>query len=146
MIGLEAEKAGTIRYGMAAVAAASQATVPWASIRIRKSYGVASAAHFGTNAYILDWPSVESGALPVEGGVAVAFHREIASAENPELMRQELEQKLIEAQTPFSAAESFNSHDIIEPSQTRQYLCQWIDWIQPLLDQILQPVSFSLRP
>ena len=146
MIGLEAEKAGTIRYGMAAVAAASQATVPWASIRIRKSYGVASAAHFGPNAYIVDWPSVESGALPVEGGVAVAFHRQIASAENPELMRQELEKQLIDAQSPFLAAESFSAHDIIEPSQTRQYLCQWIEWIQPILDQLIKPVSFSIRP
>ncbi|MEC9248624.1 MAG: carboxyl transferase domain-containing protein [Pseudomonadota bacterium] len=146
MIGLEAEKLGTIRYGMAAVAAAAQASVPWASVRIRKSFGVASAAHFGPNSYILDWPSVESGALPVEGGVAVAFHRQINSAENPEQMRQKLEQELLDNQSPFAGAESFSSHDIIEPAQTRAYICQWIDWIQPLLDRLLHPVSFSLRP
>ena len=73
MIGPAAERDGTIRYGMAAVAAAAQATVPWASVRIHKSFGVAGAAHYGPNAYILDWPTAETGALPLEGGVAVAF-------------------------------------------------------------------------
>ena len=71
MIGPEAERAGTIRFGMAAVAAAVQATVPWVSIQVHKGFGVATAAHYGQNAYVLAWPSVESGALPLEGGVAV---------------------------------------------------------------------------
>ena len=146
MIGPDAEKAGTIRYGMAAVAAASQATVPWASVRIRKSYGVASAAHFGPNSYILDWPSVESGALPVEGGVAVAFHRKIAAAENPEALRNELENQLLDSQSPFSASESFSSHEIIDPAETRPHLCQWVDWVQPKLGKMLGETTFSVRP
>ena len=75
MIGPDAEANGTIRYGMAAVSAAAQETIPWASIRIRKSFGVAAAAHYANNSFILDWPSAESGALPLEGGVAVAFGR-----------------------------------------------------------------------
>ncbi len=91
MIGPESERAGTIRYGMAAVAAAVQATVPWASIQVHKGFGVATAAHYGDDAYVIAWPSVESGPLPLEGGVAVAFHREIAAAENPEAKRRELE-------------------------------------------------------
>ena len=69
---------------MAAVAAAAQAKVPWASIQIHKAFGVASAAHYAPGAYVLAWPSAESGALPVEGGVAVAFHREIAMAADPD--------------------------------------------------------------
>ena len=75
----------------AAVAAAVQAKVPWAAIQVHKGFGVATAAHFGDNAYVLSWPSVESGALPLEGGVAVAFHREIAAAEDPEAKRKEIE-------------------------------------------------------
>ncbi|MBD3645869.1 MAG: propionyl-CoA carboxylase, partial [Pseudomonadales bacterium] len=83
MIGPDAEKEGAIRYGMSAVAAAVQSTVPWATIAIHKSFGVASAAHFAPNTYQLAWPSWEMGALPVAGGVAVAFHREIAAADDP---------------------------------------------------------------
>jgi acetyl-CoA carboxylase carboxyltransferase component len=76
MIGTESERAGTIRAGTAAVLAVADCAVPWASVVVRKSFGVAAAAHYGPDAYVLGWPSAEMGALPVEGGVAVAFHRE----------------------------------------------------------------------
>ena len=146
MIGPEAEAAATIRYGMAAVAAAAQATVPWASIRVRKSFGVAAAAHYGPQAYVLDWPSAESGALPLEGGVAVAFGRQIAAAEDPEAMRRELEERFERARSPFRPAESFAVHDLIDPRETRPLLCEWIEASQARLDRLLGPTRFPLRP
>lgn len=146
MIGPEAERAGTIRYGMAAVAAAVQASVPWASILVHKGFGVATAAHFAENTYVLSWPSVESGALPLEGGVAVAFHREIAAAADPDAKRKELEGKLREARSPFPRAESFSVNELIDPRETRPCLCEWIDWIQPLLETLTGPVQFDIRP
>lgn len=146
MIGLDAEKKGTIRYGMAAVAAAAQATIPWAVIQVHKSFGVATAAHYAPNAYVLAWPSVESGALPLEGGVAVAFHREIEAADDPVAKRQEIEERLRQARSPFPRAESFGVHELIDPRETRPTLCEWIDWIQPQLDELKGPVSFPMRP
>ncbi len=146
MIGPDSEKAGTIRYGMAAVAAAVQSTVPWATIAVHKSFGVASAAHFSPNTYKLAWPSYEMGALPVEGGVAVAFHREIAEAENPDEKRRELEQKLMETRSPFPMMESFAVHELIDPRQTRARLCRWIDWVEPLLEDLKGPVTWGMRP
>ena len=146
MIGPESERAGTIRYGMAAVAAAAQATVPWAAIKVHKGFGVATAAHYANDAYVISWPSMESGALPLEGGVAVAFHREIAAAEDPEARRKELEDALRQNRSPFPQAESFAVHELIDPRETRPVLCRWIDWIQPQLDNLLGPVQFSIRP
>ena len=73
MIGLDAEKAATIKYGTEAVLVAADCTVPWASVMVKKNFGVASAAHYGPGAYVLVWPSAEMGAVPAEGGVAVAF-------------------------------------------------------------------------
>jgi len=146
MIGPEAERNGTIRYGMAAVAAAVQASVPWASIQVHKGFGVATAAHYGSDAYVLAWPSVESGALPVEGGVAVAFHREIAAAEDPEAKRNELENQLKDARSPFPRAESFAVNELIDPRETRPALCDWIEWIQPKLEDLTGPVTFPIRP
>ena len=145
MIGPDAERKGTIRYGMAAVAAAAQATIPWAVIQVHKSFGVATAAHYAPSAYVLAWPSVESGALPLEGGVAVAFHREIETAEDPVAKRQEIEDRLRTASSPFSRVESFGVHELIDPRGTRPTLCQWIDWIQPQLDELKGPVSFPMR-
>jgi len=146
MIGPESERAGTIRYGMAAVAAAVQATVPWASIQVHKGFGVATAAHYGNDAYVLAWPSVESGPLPLEGGVAVAFHREIAAAEDPDAKRRELEEGLRANRSPFPRAESFAVHELIDPRETRPVLCRWVDWIQPRLDALTGPVRFPIRP
>lgn len=146
MIGPDAEQAGTIRYGMAAVAAAVQASVPWAVVQVHKGFGVATAAHYAPNSYVLAWPSVESGALPLEGGVAVAFRREIAQASDPDAKRRELEDQLRSARSPFPRAESFAVHELIDPRETRPMLCEWIDLIQPRLATLTGPRTFSMRP
>ena len=146
MIGPDAEAAGTIRYGMAAVAAAATATVPWASVQVHKTFGVAGAAHYGPDCYLLTWPSAESGALPIEGGVAVAFHKEIAAAEDPDAKRRELEEQLRSARSPLPRAESFSVHEMIDPRETRPFLARWVEWIQPQLEQLKGPIRFGMRP
>jgi len=146
MLGTEAEKAGTIRYGTAAIFAAMQSRVPWASILVRKAYGVAAAAHFGPSAYVVSWPSAEIGALPVEGGVAVAFRREIAAAADPDARRHELEEQFFRAKSPFPRAEGFGVHDLIDPRTTRPVLCRWLETAAPLLDAQLGPRAYTIRP
>jgi len=146
MIGMEAEQAGTIRYGAAAIFAVMQSRVPWASVIVRKAYGVAAAAHFGPDSYVLSWPSAETGALPIEGGVAVAFRREIADAANPDAHRKELEERFAASRTPFPRAESFSVHDLIDPRETRPALCEWLEWVDPLLDADLGPRTYTMRP
>jgi acetyl-CoA carboxylase carboxyltransferase component len=133
MIGSEAEAAGTIRHGVEAITATVRSTVPWASVIVRKAYGVAAAAHFGPGGTVLAWPSAERGALPIEGGVAVAFRREIAAAPDPEARRTELEAAFARSRTPFPAAESFAVHDLIDPRRTRPALCRWLARARPLL-------------
>ena len=146
MIGPQAESEATIRYGMAAVAAAAQSRTPWASVQIHKSFGVASAAHYGADNYRLNWPSAQSGALPIEGGVAVAYRRKIADAEDPDAMRRTLEDKIASARKPYPAAESFAAHELIDPRETRPALCDWVEWIQPKLETLRGPVTFTMRP
>ena len=146
MLGSEAEKAGTIRYGTEALFAVVQSTVPWASVIVRKTYGVAAAAHFGPEAYVLAWPSAEGGALPIEGGVAVAFRREIEAAPDPDARRRELEEAFAAGRSPFPRAEAFGVNDLIDPRRTRPVLCDWIDWIQPRLRDHVGPRHHSIRP
>ena len=133
LIGPEAEIEATILYGTEAVLAVTESTVPWSSVMIRKSFGVAAAAHYGPEGYVLAWPSAESGPLPLEGGVAVAFKKEIAAAEDPEAKRKEIEESMSKLQDPFPRAESFSVHEIIDPRETRKYLAQWAERIQPQL-------------
>lgn len=126
MIGPDAEKEGVIREGMAAMSAVMQSRSPWAAVMIRKCFGVAGALHFARDAYVLAWPSAESGAVPVEGGVAVAFRREIEAAPDPAAKRAELEAMLAQGRSPFPRAENFSVHELIAPDETRAYLGRWL--------------------
>jgi len=146
MIGPDAEREGTVRAGAAAVLAVACAQIPWASIMVRKSMGLAAAAHYAPGAYILAWPSAESGALPVEGGVAVAFAKEIATAPDPAAKRAQLEDEFAARRSPFPRAEALAVHDLIDPRETRTKLCDWLEMSWPLLNHQLGPTSFTYRP
>ena len=120
MIGSASERAGTIRFGVEAISRVVTSRVPWATVLVRKAYGVAAAAHFGPKATVLSWPSAESGALPIEGGVAVAFRRQIAEARRPRSEAcKELEEALAKGRSPFPRAEAVGVHDLIDPRETR---------------------------
>ena len=148
MIGSASEKSGTIREGVAAIAAVTQSRVPWASIIVRKVFGVAGAAHFGPQGLVLSWPSAETGALPLEGGVAVAFAREIAAAKDPVAKRRALEEELAATQSPFLRAESFGVHEHIDPTETRPRLCQWVNLATQAYQDTspLEPYKTTMRP
>jgi acetyl-CoA carboxylase carboxyltransferase component len=133
LIGPDAESEGTILYGTEAVLTVTESTVPWSTVMIRKSFGVAAAAHYGPDGYVLSWPSSESGPLPLEGGVAIAYKKEISEAKDPEAKRKEIEKKLAKTQNPFPRAENFSVHEIIDPRDTRKYLSKWIERVQSQL-------------
>ncbi|WP_315832389.1 acyl-CoA carboxylase subunit beta [Bradyrhizobium prioriisuperbiae] len=146
MIGPEAERDATIRHGASALISVALSTVPWATILVRKSMGLANYAHMPSGAYVLAWPSAESGALPVEGGVALAFRHEIAASPDPVARRTELEDQFAALQSPFRQAETFSVHDLIHPRETRARLTDWIELVQAQLKLQLGPPQFSFRP
>lgn len=146
MIGSEAEKAGTIRYGMEAVFAVQQSVVPWFTVLVRKSFGVAAGVHLGPGGVVVAWPSAQSGSMPFEGGVALAYGREIAEADDPDARRRELEAEMAAAQSVFPRAEDFGVHDLIDPRDTRPVLCDWIEEIAAQLATLRGPRSYGPRP
>jgi len=91
------------------------------------------------------WPSGEWGAIPVEGGVAAAYRREIESSPDPEARRRELEDMLVRVRSPFRAAEDGDVIDIIDPRDTRPIICKFIKAAQPALKRIAGPKR-SVRP
>ena len=146
-IGRKAEEEATIRFGMEAFFAALQSTVPWFAVLMRKSFGVAQGIHYGPGATVVAWPSAESGALPVEGGVALAYRREIEAADDPNARRRELEDEIAAAQSVFPRAEDFGVHDLVDPRRTRPMLCDWLDEVQPQLETRERgPRLYSMRP
>jgi acetyl-CoA carboxylase carboxyltransferase component len=115
---------------------------------VRKSFGVAAGIHLGPGGMTFAWPSAEFGALPIEGGVALAFGKEIASAADPEQRRRELEDEMGRAQSVFPRAEEFGVHELIDPRETRLLLCEWLDDVQHALAANLRegPPRYTLRP
>jgi methylmalonyl-CoA decarboxylase subunit alpha len=132
MVGLQAEQAATLREGMRAVYVALQATVPMLTVVIRKCYGMAGMGTTDKNGldFKIAWPSAEWGSLPVEGGAAAAFRREIESAPDPKARLQEIEADLRKLASPLLTAEAFAVEDVIDPRETRMYLCRFIDAMQ----------------
>jgi acetyl-CoA carboxylase carboxyltransferase component len=128
VIGEAAERAGTIRKGMLALAAVYQASVPWATVVVRRVYGVAGAGHQNHARHNLRvaWPSADWGSLPIEGGLEAAYRRDLANAADPEALRAELSERLNAVRSPFRTAEAFNIEEIIDPRETRPLLCEWV--------------------
>ena len=149
VIGSRAEEAGTIRHGARALAAVYQATVPWASVLVRRVFGVAGAAHRNHTRYgfRVAWPSGDWGSLPIEGGLEVAFKRQLAGAENADELKAAIAQRLEGVRSPFRTAESFLVEDIIDPADTRPLLCEWVaDAYATLRAAPAHPPRHGLRP
>ncbi|MEZ5920355.1 MAG: carboxyl transferase domain-containing protein [Parvularculaceae bacterium] len=129
MIGLEAEKAATIRRGVDAMNAIYKASVPWCSVIIRKAFGVAGAAMSDHTRfqYRFAWPSGDWGSLPMEGGVEVAYKSELEKAADPAAELAKIRERLGAVTSPFRTAEQFLIEDIIDPRDTRALLCEFAE-------------------
>jgi acetyl-CoA carboxylase carboxyltransferase component len=148
VIGVEAERAGTIRRGARALAAVYQAQVPWVSILVRKVFGVAGAAHGNAQALNLRyaWPSGDWGSLPLEGGVQAAYRRDLEAAEDPAALEAEITARLDALRSPFRTAEAFGVEKIIDPADTRRLLCEWATDAHRVAGTQLGPPARTPRP
>jgi acetyl-CoA carboxylase carboxyltransferase component len=146
MIGLDAEKAATIRYGVRAMAAINQSTMPWCTIITRNVFGVAGAAHVpaGRLAMRYAWLSAQWGSLPLEGGIEAAYRAELDAAPDRAAKMAEIEQRLMALKSPFRSAEAFGIEEIIDPRETRPLLCEFARLAEPL--RTPGPRAFGMRP
>ena len=146
MIGLQAERAGTVRHGGRALAAVYQSQVPWCSVIVRKAFGVAGGGH--TNharaQYRFAWPSGDWGSMPIEGGIEAAYRAEIEAAPDQDAKRQEIETRLNRVRSPLRSAEHFLIEEMIDPRDTRRLLCEFANLTAKLREPGL--VSFGVRP
>ena len=141
MVGVESESEAILREGVRARYIGFQVSVPVFTLLVRKCYGVAGGGVIdrrGLN-FKIAWPSGHWGSLPVEGGVKAAYRREIESAEDPVQREREIEEELRQLGSPFKTAEAFAIEDLIDPRETRPYLCQFIESLQPRLRTQLGP-------
>ena len=146
LIGLEAERTGTIKQGVRAMSAIWQTTVPWCAVIIRNVFGVAGAAHKngGRYGFRYAWPSGRWGSLPLEGGIEAAYRADLAAAADPAAKLAEIEERLNKLRSPFRSAETFWIEEIVDPRSTRPLLCEFVNLAAPLREP--GPYTHRMRP
>lgn len=151
MLGSAAERKATMRRGVRALIASAEAEVPKVEFNVRKSYGVAADAPNsvglpdGINLRF-GWPAGEWGGIPIEGGVAAAYRREIEAADDPEAHRTMLEERLLRLRSPFRAAQHGDVVDLIDPRETRRLACRFVKLAQPQLQELARRPKRAVRP
>ncbi|WP_315784995.1 MULTISPECIES: acyl-CoA carboxylase subunit beta [unclassified Bradyrhizobium] len=147
MVGLDAEKAATIRHGVRAMAAVNQSTVPWCTVIVRNNFGVAGVVHQPADRFSMRyaWPSAHWGSLPLEGGIEAAYRAEIDAAPDPKAKLKEIEERLTKLRSPFRSAEKFWVEEIIDPRKTRALLCEFARLAEPLRTPG-PPTAMTTRP
>ncbi|MPZ45759.1 MAG: propionyl-CoA carboxylase [Betaproteobacteria bacterium] len=149
MVGTAAEAAATLREGMRTVHAGLQVSVPVMTVVVRKCYGMAGMGTTDKNGLDLKlaWPSAEWGSLPIEGGVAAAYRRDIEAADDPKQRQAQIEEELRRYASPLLTAEAFAVEDVIDPCDTRAYLCAFLEAARGKLATTLGPKYKSgVRP
>ena len=96
MPGSSQEAAGVIRLGATFVNAFAKATVPRVTVILRKAFGGAfitmNSKDLGAD-YVFAWPQAEIGVMGARPAVGIIHRRELAAAEDPEAVREELAER-----------------------------------------------------
>ncbi len=129
--GTDQEHNGIIRHGSKLLFAYCEATVPKLTIIIRKAYGgaydVLGSKHIRADAN-LAWPSAEIAVMGPEGAINIIFRDELSKSKEPATKRKELAESYREKfANPYIAAERGYLDDVIEPSETREVLINYLE-------------------
>jgi len=124
--GTNQEFGGIIRHGAKMLYAYSEATVPKVTLVTRKAYGGAYLAMCSRDLgadQVIAWPTAEIAVMGASGAANIIFRKEIESAENKEMKRNEVIKQYEERfATPYVAAERGFVDMVIEPAVTRPVL------------------------
>ncbi len=128
-VGRDHEIAGTIRRGAEWMIAFAQVNVPIFTVLMRRSFGVAGNNYATPKArpsVRVAWPGADVGGIPPEGGIEAAYKRQLAESADPVALRAELNARIESARGPMGPISRFQIEEIIDPRDTRRYICEWV--------------------
>ncbi|MGE0680403.1 MAG: acyl-CoA carboxylase subunit beta [Candidatus Binatia bacterium] len=130
MIGKEWERRSMLKWVARALHAHRRVTVPKITMVLRKAYGLAYWI-LGGKAMLPDaiaaWPTASLSLMAAEPAVNVIYGQEIKTAADPEAERTRYMELFAQEYAPEGAAEEFTIDDIIDPRQTRAFLCRMLE-------------------
>ncbi len=126
MPGTDQEHRGIIRHGSKLLYAYAEASVPLLTVITRKAYGgaycVMASKNLGADVNYA-WPSAEIAVMGPQGAVNILYREELAEAEDPDALREELIAEYREEfANPYTATERGFLDDVIVPTETRPRL------------------------
>jgi acetyl/propionyl-CoA carboxylase alpha subunit/acetyl-CoA carboxylase carboxyltransferase component len=150
-VGLEHEITGTIRKGAEWMIAYAQVSVPVFTVIMRRSFGVAgnnfATPRSGASARVV-WPAADVGGIPPEGGIEAAYKRQLAEAADPAALRAEINARIESARGPIGPLNKFQIEELIDPRDTRRWICEWVENAYRIVSQpaLLVPRAIQFRP
>jgi acetyl-CoA carboxylase carboxyltransferase component len=126
MVGPDAERTATVRHFSRMFVTGANLSVPLVTVILRKAYGLGAQAMAGGSLKVpvatVAWPTGELGGMGLEGGVRLGYRRELAEAEDPDALFDELVARSYERGKALSAATVYEIDDVIDPADTRHWI------------------------
>ena len=94
------------------------------------------------------WPAADVGGIPPEGGIEAAYKRQLAEADDPVALRAELNARIESARGPLGPLSRFQIEEMIDPRDTRRFVCEWAEMAYRIVNQAgqLGPRELQFRP
>jgi acetyl-CoA carboxylase carboxyltransferase component len=132
--GTNQEAGGVIRHGAKMIFAYAEATVPKVSLIMRKAFGgayiVMSSKHLRGDLNFA-WPHANLAVMGPEGAVNILYRRDLAAAEDEDVLRQQkIEEYRNEFANPYIAASRGYLNDVIPPAETRKRIILALESLQ----------------
>jgi acetyl-CoA carboxylase carboxyltransferase component len=104
MVGPVAERTAQVRHCNRMFVAGANVTVPFATVVLRKAYGLGAlamaAGSFTADTFVVSWPTGEFGGMGLEGAVRLGYRRELETIDDPAGREDRYEQLSPRCTTP----------------------------------------------
>jgi acetyl-CoA carboxylase carboxyltransferase component len=138
MVGPAAEETALVRHVSRLFVVGASLTVPFATVVLRKGYGLGAQAMAGGSfrrpLFTVAWPTGELGGMGLEGAVRLGFRRELEAIDDPDEREAAFEAMVARAYEHGKAlhvAEHFEIDDVIDPAHTRARFVHALDAAGP---------------
>jgi len=129
MVGPDSEATAAVRHMSRMFVTGANLTVPFATIVLRKGYGLGAQAMAGGSfkapVFCLAWPTGEFGGMNLEGAVRLGQRRELEAIADPAERQQAYDamvERMYEHGKAINMASHFEIDDVIDPAESRHWI------------------------
>ena len=134
MVGPESEAMAAVRHMSRMFVTGANVSVPFATIILRKGYGLGAQAMAGGSfkapVFCVAWPTGEFGGMNLEGAVRLGQRRELEAIEDPDAREREFEamvERMYQHGKGVNTASHFEIDDVIDPADSRRWISMMLE-------------------